>query len=80
MWKKLWQLKVKAKLKRFMWKCLQNYLLVNEITFKRFGKEEERSDCCGDNMETIEHLLFFCTNATIVWKMAPVRWDGLRDK
>ena len=63
-----------------MWKCQQNCLPVNEITFKRFGKGEGRCDCYGENVETIEHLLFFCTNVAIVWKLAPVRWDGLKDK
>ena len=31
-------------------------------------------------METIEHLFFFCENAVEVWKLAPVRWDGLHEK
>ncbi|XP_027174532.1 uncharacterized protein LOC113774164 [Coffea eugenioides] len=28
----------------------------------------------------MEHLFFSCENAAEVWKMAPVRWDGLQDK
>ncbi|XP_071939998.1 uncharacterized protein [Coffea arabica] len=79
-WKNLWHQKVKAKLKHFMWKCLQNCLPTNEVIFKRIGHGEGRCSCCGEGMETIEHLLFFCVNAKDVWKLAPVRWDGLVDK
>ncbi|XP_027166343.1 uncharacterized protein LOC113766338 [Coffea eugenioides] len=79
-WKNLWHQKVKAKLKHFMWKCLQNCLPTNEVIFKRIERGEGRCSCCGEGMETIEHLLFFCVNAMDVWKLAPVRWDGLVDK
>ncbi|XP_027157225.1 uncharacterized protein LOC113758655 [Coffea eugenioides] len=63
MWKKLWHLNVKAKLKHFMWKCLQNCLPTNEIMYKRLGKGDGRCSCCGEEVETIEHLFFFCENA-----------------
>nr|XP_027060887.1 uncharacterized protein LOC113687483 [Coffea arabica] len=76
-WKQLWHLKVKAKLKHFMWKCLQNCLPVNEQLSKRLHRGEGRCGCCGEDMETIEHLFFFCDKAVEAWKLAPVRWDGL---
>ncbi|XP_071924943.1 uncharacterized protein [Coffea arabica] len=76
-WKQLWHLKVKAKLKHFMWKCLQNCLPVNEQMSKRLHRGEGRCGCCGEDMETIEHLFFFCEKAVETWKLAPVRWDGL---
>ena len=79
-WKKLWHMKVKAKLKQFMWKCLQNCLPVNELLSKRLGRGEGRCGCCEEDMETIEHLFFFCENAVEGWKLAPVRWDGLHEK
>ena len=71
-WKNLWHQKVKAKLKHFMWKCLQNCLPTNEVIFKRIGQGEGRCSCYGEGIETIEHLLFFCVNAREVWKLAPV--------
>lgn len=32
---------------------------------------------CGEEVETMEHLLFYCTKAKLLWKLAPVQWDGL---
>lgn len=32
---------------------------------------------CGEEMETVEHMLFHCQRAQILWKLAPVQWDGL---
>ncbi|XP_027070497.2 uncharacterized protein [Coffea arabica] len=60
-----------------MWKCLQNCLPVNEQLSKRLHRGEGRCGCCGEDMETIEHLFFFCEKAVETWKLAPVRWDGL---
>ncbi|XP_027118308.1 uncharacterized protein [Coffea arabica] len=34
---------------------------------------------CGDEIETVEHMLFTCPRAQVVWKLASVRWEGLRD-
>ncbi|XP_027158012.1 uncharacterized protein LOC113759629 [Coffea eugenioides] len=32
-----------------------------------------------EEVETIEHMLFFCQNAETTWKLSPVQWDGLKD-
>lgn len=32
---------------------------------------------CGAEMETVEHMLFHCQRAQILWKLVPVQWDGL---
>ena len=29
--------------------------------------------------QTLEHMLFFCRHAKLIWKAAPIRWDGLQD-
>ncbi|XP_027100417.1 uncharacterized protein LOC113751926 [Coffea eugenioides] len=34
---------------------------------------------CGDEIETVEHMLFTCPRAQFVWKLASVRWEGLRE-
>ncbi|XP_071926178.1 uncharacterized protein [Coffea arabica] len=28
-------------------------------------------------METAEHMLLFCKNAKLTWRIAPLQWDGL---
>ncbi|XP_071926080.1 uncharacterized protein [Coffea arabica] len=76
-WKKFWSLNVKMKLKHFRWSCLQNGLDTNEAIYKRFGKGNKICHCCGEETETIEHIFFFCPKAKVVWKLAPVKWEGL---
>ncbi|XP_027066157.1 uncharacterized protein [Coffea arabica] len=76
-WKKLWGLNVKVKLKHFLWRCMQNGLATNEALYKRLGNGNKICHCCGEEIETIEHIFFFCPKAQVVWKLAPVRWEGL---
>ena len=76
-WKKLWSLNMKMKLKHFLWRCLQNGLATNEAIYKRFGKGNKLCHCCGEETETIEHIFVCCPKAKVVWKLAPVRWEGL---
>ncbi|XP_071905964.1 uncharacterized protein [Coffea arabica] len=78
-WKRLWSLNLKMKLKHFLWRCLQNSLLVNEAIYKRIGKGSSLCSCCGEDTETIEHICFFCPKAQMVWKIAPVSWEGITE-
>ena len=34
---------------------------------------------CGEEVETVEHMLFQCPIAQLVWRIALIRWEGLRD-
>ncbi|XP_027086499.1 uncharacterized protein [Coffea arabica] len=34
---------------------------------------------CGEDIETIEHMLFYCPAAQVVWKLAPVKWEGIAE-
>ena len=33
--------------------------------------------CCGEMTESLEHMLFFCQHAELLWKVAPIYWNGL---
>ncbi|XP_071917188.1 uncharacterized protein [Coffea arabica] len=76
-WKRLWGLNVKMKLKHFLWRCLQNGMATNEALYKRLGTSNKICYCCGEETETIKHIFFFYPKAKVVWKLAPVRWEGL---
>lgn len=49
LWKHLWKLNVKHKLKIFIWKCLNKALPVNEVVFSRTKKG---SPICGNVVKT----------------------------
>lgn len=72
-WKKLWGLNMKHKLKHFLQKCLQGCLPVKDEIFRRTGKGERVCSSCGEDYETIEHLFFSCTCAKVIWRLSPVR-------
>ncbi|XP_071917223.1 uncharacterized protein [Coffea arabica] len=76
-WKTLWSLNIKLKFKHFLWRCLKNGLATNEALDKRFGIENKICHCCGEDTETIEHIFFNCPTAQVIWKIAPVQWEGL---
>ena len=76
-WKTLWGLNIKHKIKLFIWRCITNTLTARETIFRRTKQGSPCCSRCGDHIETVEHILFHCTQAQKVWKLAPVQWDGL---
>lgn len=79
MWKSLWALQLKHKLKHFLWRCLLQSIPVNEQIHRRTRARNPVCECCGEAEETVEHMIFFCSNTQMVWKLAPINWDGLND-
>lgn len=73
---RLWKLKIKLRLKIFIWKCINNTLPARENIFKRTQKGDPICKGCGNGVETTEHIFFHCSKAHLVWKLAPVQWDG----
>lgn len=76
-WRTVWQLPVKPKLKHFLWKCLHNWLAMGSVMKRRGLRIDETCKRCGLGEETIEHLFFQCHESSLIWKLAPVGWDGI---
>ena len=72
-WKQLWNLNLKYKIKHFIWKCLQKGVAVKKAIYKRTGRGDMICPVCGDEVETSKHMLLTCTRAQCVWKLAAVR-------
>ncbi|XP_071923288.1 uncharacterized protein [Coffea arabica] len=70
---------MKHKLKHFVWKCLKGILPVNASIKARCQQGNPVCKCCGLYSESIEHMLFFCSHAEVIWKVAPIQWDGLEN-
>ncbi|XP_027071664.1 uncharacterized protein [Coffea arabica] len=75
-WKRLWGLNLKHRIKHFIWKYLNQTLPTNETIATRIGKGCNVCRRCGEEVETIEHLFFFCRNVQDSWKLFPIQWDG----
>lgn len=76
LWKHVWGLKVKFKLKHFLWKCLHNCLPVNEMIHRRTGIGTQVCTICGEGVGTVEHVLFDCESAKRIWKLSPVHGEN----
>ncbi|KAL3528848.1 hypothetical protein ACH5RR_008170 [Cinchona calisaya] len=76
-WKSIWSLKIKNKLKHFLWKCTQEILPINTTIFRRIGKGLPMCCGCGEEEEFVEHCLFLCRLTKEIWRHAPLQWDGL---
>lgn len=80
MWNTLWKLNIKHKIKIFIWKCLTGALPVRAAIYRKTGLGDPVCRICGEEQETVEHLLLKCQHTQEVWKVAPLQWDGAVDQ
>ncbi|XP_018463849.2 uncharacterized protein LOC108835040 [Raphanus sativus] len=64
---KVWKVDTAPKIKNFMWKALSNALGVAEECLARRMKVDPRCQKCGEEGESINHVLFTCPAARVVW-------------
>ena len=78
-WKQLWKMKIKHKQKLCVWNILNRALPCREVVQKRTGTGDLICKLCGVNTETVEHIFFQCKQAQMIWRMALLQWDGLKE-
>ncbi|CAA0839897.1 Unknown protein [Striga hermonthica] len=76
-WKTTWALKIKNKIKVFLWRCWYKYLGTNDQLIKRGILVDPICSVCGSAEESLDHILFFCPCAVKVWKHAGLHWEGM---
>ncbi|XP_024004899.1 uncharacterized protein LOC112082044 [Eutrema salsugineum] len=67
---KVWSVKTSPKIKMFMWKALSGALSVDDGLQNRGIKVDGMYQVCGQEGESINHVLFECTVARQVWAQA----------
>lgn len=77
LWRRIWTLNIKKKVQHFLWRACHNKISVGANLRKKGIKVYGVCHQYGELMEIVEHMLFHCQNAHILWKLAPVQWDGL---
>lgn len=77
-WRSLWNMKIKGKHKFFWWKCLLNILPTGEVLHKRLKGVDPICKRCGEGIETVEHMLFHCSESRVIWKFFPLDWSRHR--
>ena len=72
LWKKMWHLKIPAKIRIFAWRTCMNGLPTKLNLCKRGVNISPLCPICDQEVESIAHVLFQCDLALQVWN----RWEG----
>ena len=72
LWKRIWALKIPPKLQHFWWKILHNALPVAANLARLRIKLSRDCVLCGEEEESIMHLLFHCRVAREIWELSPL--------
>ncbi|KAG7591372.1 Endonuclease/exonuclease/phosphatase superfamily [Arabidopsis thaliana x Arabidopsis arenosa] len=67
---KVWGLQTAPKIKTFLWKALSGALAVGERLATRGMRLDQRCQFCGEEFESINHVLFTCAIARQVWALS----------
>ncbi|CAA0824192.1 Unknown protein [Striga hermonthica] len=77
-WRKTWHLPIKPKIRNFLWKCWHNWLGTNSNLHRRGAIVDLMCCWCGETEENLEHMLFLCPRAKLVWKLAGIWWHKMQ--
>ena len=74
-WSHLWKTQVPTKLKMFGWRALHNGIAAKENLFGRGVGNDRICPVCGEDVETIMHLLVSCAEVRCIWRFSPLRLE-----
>ena len=73
-WRKIWGISSPPKVKHFFWRIINNAIASGENLFQRNCSPSPPCSVCGNEIESIEHILWRCDGDVEVWVKA-----GLHD-
>ncbi|GAA0163397.1 hypothetical protein LIER_39587 [Lithospermum erythrorhizon] len=75
LWKHLWSIKIPPRVKNFIWRCLHNILPTKDKLLK--GRLNVDGTCmlCGEDGETLFHILLPCQFSRRFWFSTPWQFD-----
>lgn len=72
LYRQIWSLETSPKIRHSMWRCLSNVLPVADNMAKRHIAKDRRCTRCGSEAESVNHVLFRCPYARLIWAIANV--------
>ena len=78
LWKLIWQLQVSPKIQSFLWRLCTNSIACQGNLRRRGLSIDPTCPLCQNDIETIEHLLFFCPHAHQTWFMSNLGYTPQR--
>lgn len=79
MWRRLWRMKLKGKIKHFLCRGYHNILPTCDRLVQKGMQLDDTWKLYREDKESLEHHIFHCKLAQIIWKLAPVNWEGIQD-
>ncbi|OMO95972.1 reverse transcriptase [Corchorus olitorius] len=78
-WRKIWKLNVATKLQNFLWRACRNIIPTKENLVKRHCSYDPVCVRCNEDVESLEHILFFCPFAQAAWKASYFSYSPRRE-
>lgn len=75
MWKKLWEIKVIPRIKMFLWRACTESLPTRVKLWQRKCMDDPRCILCGEEEESLNHLMLRCIVTRPIWYGSPLRID-----
>ncbi|KAL2931647.1 hypothetical protein RDABS01_037057 [Bienertia sinuspersici] len=72
-WKALWNINLPQKIKVFAWRAVKNGIAVKALMYARGLSNDGVCPMCGEEEETIIHLLANCQEVRRLWYLSPLR-------
>lgn len=67
-WTRLWSIPTIPKVLHFMWRVVRNWVASKENLYRKKCTQSPLCSICGEENESIEHILFRCSWAKKVWE------------
>lgn len=67
-WSRIWKLSVPPKVRVFWWRVVNGFLPAKEILNRRHIEPTANYEVCGEERESIKHILLDCTVAKFFWE------------
>lgn len=67
LWKRLWKAMLPQKVKKLMWRAVNNGLPTMDTLAKRGIDVDRICPRCGEEVETTTHLMLHCTESRLLW-------------
>lgn len=74
-WKRMWTMKTIPKVCLFVWRICSNSLPTKDNLCRRGSIVDPMCGLCGEEVETIDHLLMQCPRVVPVWYVSMARLD-----
>ena len=76
LWKQIWGARVPQRVKHLVWRAITNSLPTRQKLAERGLQIDPQCPRCGEERESVEHLMLKCGESSLIWRASPLRIDS----